>query len=184
MVGEVPRKLRGELPGAVRTEVIAGAGLWPVLLDGAKFEAVLAELMRNACEAMSAGGRLTLETANIRLTRDFVATRAGLLAGEYVRLSVQDSGPGMAPELVERVLNPFFTSKDKNAHMGLGLSVAYGFISQSGGFIEIDGGEGRGTTVDIYFPRGEELVAEPAEDETLEGRSVEGDMRSAGKRRA
>ncbi len=184
VVGEAVRKMRGELSSAVRTEVIAGAGLWPVLLDAAKFEIVLAELVRNACEAMGAGGRLTLETANIRLTREFVATRAGLLAGEYVRLSVQDTGQGMSPELVERVLNPFFTSRDKSAHMGLGLSVAYGFISQSGGYMEIEGGEGRGATVDLYFPRGEELMAEPVEDETLEGLSLEGDGRSADKRRA
>jgi signal transduction histidine kinase len=133
---------------------------------------------------MGAGGRLTLETANIRLTREFVATRAGLLAGEYVRLSVQDTGQGMSPELVERVLNPFFTSRDKSAHMGLGLSVAYGFISQSGGYMEIEGGEGRGATVDLYFPRGEGLMAEPVEDETLEGLSLEGDRRSPDKRRA
>ena len=184
VVGEVVRRMRGELPPTVLTEVIAGAGLWPVLLDAAKFDIVLAELVRNACEAMGAGGRLTLETANIRLTREFVATRAGLLAGEYVRLSVQDTGQGMLPELVERVLNPFFTSRDKSAHMGLGLSVAYGFISQSGGYMEIDGGEGRGATVDLYFPRGEELMAEPAEDETLEGLSLEGDRRSPDKRRA
>ncbi|MCH7796417.1 MAG: PAS-domain containing protein, partial [Proteobacteria bacterium] len=105
VVGEVARKMRGELPSVVRTEVIAGAGLWPVLLDAAKFEIVLAELVRNACEAMGAGGRLTLETVNIRLTKEFVATRAGLLAGEYVRLSVQDTGQGMSPELVERALN-------------------------------------------------------------------------------
>ena len=184
VVGEVARKMRGELPSVVRTEVIAGAGLWPVLLDAAKFEIVLAELVRNACEAMGAGGRLTLETVNIRLTKEFVATRAGLLAGEYVRLSVQDTGQGMSPELVERALNPFFTSRDKSAHMGLGLSVAYGFISQSGGYMEIEGGEGRGATVDLYFPRGEELMAEPTEDETLEGLSLEGDRRSPDKRRA
>lgn len=184
VVGEAVRKMRGELSSAVRIEVIAGAGLWPLLLDAAKFEIVLAELVRNACEAMRAGGRLTLETANIRLTREFVATRAGLLAGEYVRLSVQDTGQGMSPELVERALNPFFTSRDQSAHMGLGLSVAYGFISQSGGYMEIEGGEGRGAKVDLYFPRGEELVAEPVEDQTLEGLSLDGDRGSPDKRRA
>ena len=184
VVGEAVRKMRGELSSAVRIEVIAGAGLWPVLLDGGKFEIVLAELVRNACEAMRAGGRLTLETANIRLTREFVATRAGLLAGEYVRLSVQDTGQGMSPELVERALNPFFTSRDKSAHMGLGLSVAYGFISQSGGYMEIEGSEGRGARVDLYFPRGAELMAEPVEDRTLEGLVLEGDRRSPDKRRA
>ncbi len=133
---------------------------------------------------MAAGGRLALETVNIRLTRDFVATRAGLVAGEYVRLSVQDTGPGMSPELAERALNPFFTSKDKRAHMGLGLSMVYGFICQSGGYIEIDGGEGRGATVDIYFPRGEEVTAEPVEDEAAQDLAAQKGLGSAGRRRA
>ena len=182
-VGETVRRMRAELPSAVQAEVIAGAGLWPVHLDGAKFEIVLAELVRNACEAMSNGGRLTLETVNIRLTQDFVATRAGLPAGEYVRLSIQDSGQGMPPELVERALNPFFTSKDKTMHLGLGLSMAYGFITQSGGYFEIDGGEGRGATIDLYFPRGQENSAKPGADETLEDIPLAG-APSEGKRRA
>lgn len=184
VVGEVVRKLRGELGTEVRMEVIAGAGLWPVLIDGEKFETALAELVRNACEAMDRGGRLTVETANIRLSRDFVATRAGLVAGEYVRISVQDTGPGMTAELVERALNPFFTSKDKSAHMGLGLSVAYGFANQSGGYIEIDGGVGRGATVDLYFPRGEELAAEPVEDETPDDVSIQNEAAASGTRSA
>ncbi len=169
IVGEVVRKLRGELGADSQMEVIAGAGLWPVLIDSGKFEVALAELVRNACEAMDGGGRLTVETVNIRLTREFVATRAGLAAGEYVRISVQDNGPGMAPELVERALNPFFTSKDKNAHMGLGLSVVYGFTHQSGGYIEVDGGEGRGASIDLYFPRGKELSAAPVDDRVRDG---------------
>jgi signal transduction histidine kinase len=184
VVGEVARKLRGELDTDVQMEVIAGAGLWPILIDGDKFEVALAELVRNACEAMESGGRLTVETVNIRLTREFVATRAGLAAGEYVRISVQDAGPGMAPELVERALNPFFTSKDKNAHMGLGLSVVYGFTHQSGGYIEVDGGEGRGATIDLYFPRGAELSAAPVEDESRDGAEAESTARAADKRRA
>lgn len=184
LVGEVARKLRGELDSNVQTEVIAGAGLWPVLIDSDKFEVALAELIRNACEAMEGGGRLTVETVNIRLTREFVATRAGLAAGEYVRISVQDTGLGMAPELVERALNPFFTSKDKNAHMGLGLSVVYGFTNQSGGYIEVDGGEGRGATIDLYFPRGEELSAAPVEDDSRDGAESEHRARTTDKRSA
>ncbi len=182
IVGEVVRRLRGELDAEVQMEVIAGAGLWPILIDGAKFEIALAELVRNACDAMEGGGRLTVETVNIRLTREFVATRAGLAAGEYVRISVQDTGPGMAPELVERALNPFFTSKDKKAHTGLGLSVVYGFTHQSGGYIEVDGGEGRGATIDLYFPRGEELSAGPVEDETRD--EAERGSHAANRRRA
>ncbi len=184
IVGEAVRRLRGELNAEVQMEVIAGAGLWPILIDGAKFEIALAELVRNACDAMEGGGRLTVETVNIRLTREFVATRAGLAAGEYVRISVQDNGPGMAPELVERALNPFYTSKDRNAHMGLGLSVVYGFTHQSGGYIEVDGGEGRGATIDLYFPRGEELSAAPTEDETQDRGEAARPARAADKRRA
>ncbi len=184
IVGEVVRKLRGELGADSQMEVIAGAGLWPVLIDSGKFEVALAELVRNACEAMDGGGRLTVETVNIRLTREFVATRSGLAAGEYVRISVQDNGPGMAPELVERALNPFFTSKDKNAHMGLGLSVVYGFTHQSGGYIEVDGGEGRGASIDLYFPRGKEHSAAPVEDRVRDGAEGGPETGSAGKRRA
>lgn len=184
IVGEVARKLRGELNTNVQMEVIAGAGLWPILIDGDKFEVALAELVRNACEAMEGGGHLTVETVNIRLTREFCATRAGLAVGEYVRISVQDDGPGMAPELVERALNPFFTSKDKSAHTGLGLSVVYGFTHQSGGYIEIDGGEGRGATINLYFPRGEELSVAPVEDESRDGAGVGRTARAADKRRA
>jgi CheY-like chemotaxis protein len=184
IVGEVVRKLRGELGTEARMEVIAGAGLWPVLIDSGKFGVALAELVRNACEAMEGGGRLTVETVNIRLTREFVAPRAGLAAGEYVRISVQDTGPGMAPELVERALNPFFTSKDTNAHMGLGLSVVYGFTHQSGGYVEVDGGEGRGATIDLYFPRGEELSAAPIDEETRDGAEAGRAARTGDRRRA
>jgi signal transduction histidine kinase len=184
IIGEVVRRLRGEVGTEVEMEVIAGAGLWPVLIDGEKFEIALAELVRNACEAMELGGRLTVETTNIRLSREFVTTRAGLVPGEYVRISVQDTGPGMTPELVERALNPFFTSKDKNAHMGLGLSVVYGFTNQSGGYIEVDGGEGRGATVDLYFQRSEEISAAPVEDETRDDAAVEIEASAADKRSA
>ncbi len=184
VIGEVVRKLRGELGAQIEMEVIAGAGLWPVLIDGGKFEIALAELVRNACEAMELGGRLTVETTNIRLNREFVATRAGLVPGEYVRISVQDTGPGMTPELAERALNPFFTSKEKNAHMGLGLSVVYGFTNQSGGYIEITGGENRGATVDLYFQRGEEITTAPVEDDAQDGASVESEAGAADKRSA
>ncbi|MFQ6017020.1 MAG: ATP-binding protein, partial [Kiloniellaceae bacterium] len=110
-------------------------------------------------------GRLIVETTNLRLTREFVALRTGLSAGEYVRVSVQDTGPGMSPELADRALNPFFTSKGQDGHLGLGLSAAYGFANQSGGHIEIDGGEGRGVTIDLYFPRAEEVTTESLDED-------------------
>ena len=184
VVGETVRRLRGELSEGVAAEVIAGAGLWPVLVDKEGFSAALVELLRNANEAMGSMGRLTVETANIRLNRDFVATRSGLAAGEYVRVSVMDTGPGMSAELAERALNPFFTSKDKSSHLGLGLSVAYGFTSQSGGHIEIDGGDGRGVTVDLYFPRAEEVGAAPLDEKGARGLAAEGTRSPGARKRA
>ncbi len=184
VAGEVVRRLRNELPDGVEAEVIAGAGLWPVLIDREKFGNTLVELIRNAYEAMSGVGHLTVETANIRLSRDFVAARSGLSPGEYVRVSVQDTGQGMSPELTERALNPFFTSKDKNTHLGLGLSVAYGFANQSGGYIEVDGGQGRGATVDLYFPRAAEVSTTPVEEEVAKRLASGGGNRPAAKNRA
>jgi signal transduction histidine kinase len=134
-------------PATVGVEVVAGAGLWPVQIDRDGFAAALGELARNACDAMPAGGHLTLEVANADLGRD------GPAQADYVRLSVRDTGPGMPPEFAERALNPFFTTKAEAAHLGLGLSTVHGFVSQSGGRLELTTGDGQGTRVDLYFPR-------------------------------
>ncbi len=134
-------------PATVGVEVVAGAGLWPVQIDRDVFAAALGELARNACDAMPEGGHLTLEIANADPGRD------GPVQADYVRLSVRDTGPGMPPEFAERALNPFFTTKSAAAHLGLGLSTVHGFVSQSGGRMEITAGDGQGTRVDLYFPR-------------------------------
>lgn len=134
-------------PATVRVEVVAGAGLWPVQIDRVGFAAALGELARNACDAMPEGGHLTLEIANARLDRD------GPAEADFVRLSAQDDGPGMPPEFADRALNPFFTTKAEAAHLGLGLSTVHGFVSQSGGRMEITAEDGQGTRVDLYFPR-------------------------------
>jgi signal transduction histidine kinase len=142
-----------DLPSSLQVEVIEGAGLWEVLVDRDAMAMALLELVCNAAEAMADGGRLTLETANVRLTRDFTATRSAVGAGDYVRLTVRDNGPGLSTELADRALNPFFTSKSETGHEGLGLSVVYGVVCQSGGHMEIDCGEGEGFKVDLYIPR-------------------------------
>ncbi len=135
-------------------EAVEGAGLWDVLIDKAEFAAALDELIRNSVEALDeSGGRIVVEAANVRLTRDFAASRSGLSAGEYVRVSVEDDGPGMTADLGRRALNPFFSSKSEERHDGLGLSAVYGFVHQSGGYMEIHSNAGEGTKVDLYFPR-------------------------------
>ncbi len=153
VVSETVRALQRDLPKAVRTEVVEGAGLWEVLVDSAAVGLAIRELVRNAAEAMNGEGRLLIETSNARLTREFTTARSGLNPGDYVRLSVEDSGPGMSVDLAEHALNPFFTSKADLGHDGLGLSVAYGVVCQSGGYLEIGGKIGDGTRVDLYFPR-------------------------------
>jgi len=148
----------------VALEVIEGAGLWEVLVDKEAFSAALSELLQNAAEALGEdGGRIVIESANVRLSREFAASRSGLGPGEYVRVSVEDTGPGMSAEMSQRALNPFFSSKNDDAHDGLGLSFVYGFVGQSGGYMEIrsgiGGGAGGGAGIDggarveLFFPR-------------------------------
>lgn len=138
----------------VAIEVVEGAGLWDVHIDRETFSAALGELVCNASEAMAdGGGRVVIEAANVRLSREFAAARTGLSAGEYVRVSVEDEGPGMSGDMTQRALNPFFSSKNGDAHDGLGLSFVYGFVGQSGGYMEIRSGIGEGTRIDLYFPR-------------------------------
>ncbi len=165
VVGEVVRQCGEELSPDLQFEVVSGAGLWPVHLDRAKLREVLRELVDNAAAAMEGSGPLTLETENVRFSREFVASRPGLAAGDHVRVTVRDSGPGMTQEMADRAFNPFFTSQEDEAHLGLGLSVAYGFVKQSGGHIEIEGGDEGGTSVHLYFPRSEpttEILRQPA----------------------
>ncbi|MEM7224889.1 MAG: ATP-binding protein [Pseudomonadota bacterium] len=155
VVEEVVRTLDPYDKSKHKLEVIAGAGLWQVLLDKGQLSIALAELLGNAFDAMDEGGLMVVETANVRLTKDFVSVRSGLVQADHVRLTVKDNGPGMSPELAERAFNPFFTSRPDGRHLGLGLSMVYGFVSQSGGYIEIRDSETPGTTIDIYFPRAE-----------------------------
>lgn len=140
------------LPGTVEVEIVRGADLWPVLVDQEKLRLALRELVANACEAMIGRGRLTVETANVRAGKEAAAGNRQPV-GDYVRLSVRDDGPGMSTDLAERALNPFFSAKGKDAHLGLGLSVVYGFARQSGGTLEIAEAGPGGTSADLYFPR-------------------------------
>lgn len=156
-LNEVIRDVVGELDGSESQkhaiEVIAGAGLWPILIDRGGLKMAIHELIKNADEAVGRRGTIHVETVNVRLDRAFVASRSGLAHGDHVRLSVQDDGPGIVPELAERAFNPFFTSKNDDNHLGLGLSMVHGFMCQSGGYMEIRETSEPGTTVDLYFPR-------------------------------
>ncbi|HEX6927639.1 MAG TPA: PAS domain S-box protein [Gammaproteobacteria bacterium] len=149
--------LRRTLSENIRLDVTNAAGLWSAFVDSAELEAALLNLCINARDAMEGRGRLVIETTNVALDDpDHAAVHSGLKPGEYVLLSVSDTGEGIAPEIRERVFDPFFTTKEKGKGTGLGLSMVYGFVKQSHGHIDIESEVGHGTTVRIYLPRAEE----------------------------
>jgi CheY-like chemotaxis protein len=137
--------------------------LWAVLADPNQLENALLNLCINARDAMPDGGRLTIETGN-QVLNDAEAKELELRCGEYVALRVSDTGGGMTAEVIERAFDPFFTTKPIGEGTGLGLSMVYGFVRQSGGQARICSELGKGTTVCLYLPRyaGRDKVFEPS----------------------
>lgn len=137
----------------VTIETVFADGLWSTEVDPNQFESILLNLAANSRDAMPEGGTLTIETANVTLDKDFTAAHSDIVPGEYIQLSVSDTGVGMSKETLARVFEPFFTTKPVGQGTGLGLSQLYGFIKQSGGHVNIDSVYGEGTTVKLYLPR-------------------------------
>jgi two-component system, NtrC family, sensor kinase len=154
--------LRRSLGEKIDIETIGGGGLWRIEVDTAELEAAILNLAINARDAMPDGGKLTIETTNARLDEHHARTLDGIRAGQYVLISVTDSGTGMTADVLERACEPFFTTKKEGQGTGLGLSQVYGFVRQSDGHLKIYSEEGRGSTVKIYLPR---RVRDDADDE-------------------
>jgi CheY-like chemotaxis protein len=130
---------------------------WHVWADSSELENAILNLCVNARDAMDGQGQLTIDVANVGLRRHEVND---LAAGEYVRISVSDTGTGIPPELLERVFEPFFTTKPVGKGTGLGLSQLFGFARQSGGDVAIQSTQNVGTTVSIYLPRSTRAASE------------------------
>jgi signal transduction histidine kinase len=133
--------------------------LWPCHADPAQLENALLNLAINARDAMPDGGELVLEASNARLGEDQALSAPELSAGDYLRVSVSDSGMGMSSEVQAKAFEPFFTTKEVGAGSGLGLSMVYGFARQSGGHVQVQSEAGGGTQITLYLPRSEEPVA-------------------------
>lgn len=153
LVNGMSEMIHRTLGETVSVETVLGAGLWRVEADPNELEAAILNLAVNARDAMPNGGRLTLETGNTHIDEAYVATHRELVPGQYVVLSVSDTGTGMDARTIAQAFEPFFTTKPVGKGTGLGLSQVYGFVKQSGGHVKIYSELGQGTTVRLYLPR-------------------------------
>ena len=153
LVGGIEEMVRRTVGPSVEVEVVGAGGLWLTQVDPSQLENAVLNLCINARDAMAPnGGRLTIETANKWLD-DRAAAERELPPGQYISLCVTDTGVGMAPEVIARAFDPFFTTKPMGQGTGLGLSMVYGFVRQSGGQVRIYSEPGQGTTMCLYLPR-------------------------------
>jgi nitrogen-specific signal transduction histidine kinase/CheY-like chemotaxis protein len=149
-MSELVRRTIGE---GIRLETVLAGGLWRGHADPGQLENAVLNLAVNARDAMPDGGRLTVETANCHLDEAYAAAHEGVPAGQYVLVAVSDTGSGMAPDVMARAFEPFYTTKGVGKGTGLGLSQVYGFVKQTGGHVKIYSEPGEGTTVKVYLPR-------------------------------
>jgi CheY-like chemotaxis protein len=145
--------LERTLGETIQIEVVGAAGLWPIEVDLAQLESTLVNLAINSRDAMTNGGKLTVEAMNQALDHQYSRLNPEIAPGQYVLISVSDTGHGMSPDVLGRAFEPFFTTKDIGQGTGLGLSQIYGFVKQSGGHVKIYSEPGQGTSVKLYFPR-------------------------------
>ena len=135
-----------------------GATLWPVKIDPAQIDQILANLCVNSRDAIAGVGKVTIETQNITLDDTYCADRAGFVPGAYVMLAVSDDGCGMDKETLENLFEPFFTTKEVGKGTGMGLATVYGIVKQNNGFVNVYSELGRGATFKIYFPKTRETA--------------------------
>ena len=163
VIAELEKMMRRLIGEDVVLSVSASEDLGTVVADPGQIEQVLINLAVNARDAMPGGGRLAIESSNAAVGEEAARKMPGLSPGEYVLLSVSDSGHGIPPEVLPHIFEPFFTTKEKGRGTGLGLATVYGIVKQSGGGIYVDTAMGAGTTFRIYLPR----VADAPEEASI-----------------
>lgn len=156
------------IPRMIQVELVLSGDIGTVNADAAQVEQVLMSLAVNAKEAMSDGGTLTIETQNVTLDEEYCRMHVGAKPGDYVLLSVSDTGNGMDPELLSHIFEPFYTTKEMGRGTGLGLAIVYGIVKQHGGYITCQSALGAGTTFKIYVP----VIPGESRSETSTGKPV------------
>ncbi|MGE5927268.1 MAG: ATP-binding protein [Gemmatimonadota bacterium] len=162
LVGRMQRMLRRLIGEDVTLDLACAANLWPTRIDAAQFEQVLLNLVVNARDAMPDGGRIVIGTRNEHFDAATVRNRPEMIPGDYVVLTVGDSGVGIDPATLGRIFEPFFTTKEQGKGTGLGLAVCYGIVRQAGGHIWAASEPGRGSTFTVLLPRSEAEAEAPA----------------------
>ncbi|MGA2893523.1 MAG: PAS domain S-box protein [Xanthobacteraceae bacterium] len=152
IIVEAGRLLRPTLGESIEIEALLDDAVSTALIDASQLTTAILNLAINARDAMPSGGKLMLETANVVFDDSYAGINSDLQPGPYVMIAVSDTGSGIPASLLDKVFEPFFTTKEVGKGSGLGLSMVYGFVKQSGGHIKIYSEEGHGTTVRIYFP--------------------------------
>jgi signal transduction histidine kinase/CHASE3 domain sensor protein len=149
---DIAKLLRPTLGQQIEIGTVLGKDVMPAHIDPSQLANAVVNMALNARDAMPDGGKLLLETSNVGVDEAYAAANPDMQAGPYVMLAISDTGNGMKAEVRERVFEPFFTTKDIGQGSGLGLSMVYGFVKQSGGHIKIYSEEGQGTTIRLYLP--------------------------------
>ena len=163
-LGRVLPRLVGD---NVHLQIVVGEGLKKAKADPSELEQVVLNLAGNARDDMPNGGELRIETSMVRVDESYVQQHAVAIPGEYVLLTITDSGEGIAPEHMAHIFEPFYTTKPKGKGTGLGLATVYAVVKHSGGFIWVYSEKGLGTTFKVYFPCIQQTANAPLESETL-----------------
>jgi signal transduction histidine kinase len=161
LVGGMSNLLRSSLGETIEIKITGDDDLWPCEVDPSRLENAVLNLALNARDAMPGGGALTLGATNVSLDDDYAVAQTDLEPGEYVQVVVSDTGTGIPKDVIDHVFDPFFTTKEVGHGSGLGLSMVYGFVKQSGGHVTIYSEEGEGTTIKLYLPRSDKAEEQP-----------------------
>jgi two-component system cell cycle sensor histidine kinase/response regulator CckA len=166
------RRLIGE---KVKLDLVHGRDLWPVKVDVSQFEQVIVNLAVNARDAMPDGGKLIVKTANMGAEEAAQLSYKGMPAADYVRIDITDTGTGIPADIIDKIFEPFFSTKEVGKGTGLGLSTVYGIVKQTGGFVYVDSEPGKGTSFRIFLPR-----HRPEPEAATDAHATNGAAREAG----